>query len=124
LRHTIRAWGFNRFDGLSNVNWFTLGKKFQLKRHRPIKPAARPATPWSEPGPLREEVSRDIVTELVGPERYVFELREGSPGIDRLVKAMINLELHGLMDCAYEIATRFRPMLQTRFDVNERCDCY
>jgi len=26
------------------------------------------------------------------------ELREGSPGIDRPIKAMINFELHGLMN--------------------------
>ena len=30
---------------------------------------------------------------------------------------MINFELHGLMDCAYQIATQFRPVLETRFDV-------
>jgi len=48
LRHASRGSVFNGFDRLSNVNWFTFGRKFQLKRHRPIEPAcARRANPIS-----------------------------------------------------------------------------
>jgi DNA mismatch repair ATPase MutS len=31
---------------------------------------------------------------------------------------MINFELHGLMDCAVELAEHFRPLLSSRFDVD------
>ena len=102
---------------------------------RPAYRQALAANPWGEPDPLKGEVPhldvgapgtidvvfcRDLVAETTEPERYVFrEVDFGSPPIDQLIKAMINFELHGLMDCAYEIAAQFRPVLETRFDVEK-----
>ena len=40
------------------------------------------------------------------------------PTTDKLIKAMINFELHGLMDCAVEIADHFRAQLAERLDVD------
>src|SRR5262245_57559824 len=40
------------------------------------------------------------------------------PTTDKLIKAMINFELHGLMDCAVEIADHFRAQLGERLDVD------
>jgi hypothetical protein len=40
------------------------------------------------------------------------------PTTDKLIKAMINFELHGLMDCAVEIAEHFRAQLAERLDVD------
>ncbi len=38
------------------------------------------------------------------------------PTTDKIVKSMINFELHGLMDCAVELAEYFRPLLSHRLD--------
>jgi hypothetical protein len=40
------------------------------------------------------------------------------PTTDKLIKAMINFELHGLMDCAVDIADHFRAQLAERLDVD------
>ena len=41
------------------------------------------------------------------------------PSIDNVIKAMINFELHGLMDCAVELAATFRDVLAPRLDVEK-----
>jgi len=40
------------------------------------------------------------------------------PAVDKLIKAMIIFELHGLMDCAVEIGMQFREHLEERLDVS------
>src|SRR5262249_17449167 len=40
------------------------------------------------------------------------------PTIDKLIKSQINFELHGLMDCAVDIAHHFRERLTPRLDVD------
>ena len=41
------------------------------------------------------------------------------PTTDKLIKSMINFELHGLMDCSVDIAEHFRKQLAHRLDVDE-----
>jgi len=111
---------------------------FDLNIVRSARPAYRSALaahPWAEPDPLNGEVPhldvgapgtidvvfcRDLVAEVNEPGQYGFlGVPPGRPSVDQLIKAMINFELHGLMDCAYEIATQFRPLLETRLDVEK-----
>jgi FkbM family methyltransferase len=44
------------------------------------------------------------------------------PSLDRILKMMIIFELHGLMDCAVELASRFRESLMSRLDVDRAID--
>jgi hypothetical protein len=41
------------------------------------------------------------------------------PSADMVIKAMINFELHGLMDCAVELAATFRELLAQRLEVEK-----
>jgi FkbM family methyltransferase len=63
---------------------------------------------------------RDFVAEKDHPHHF-FDLRsaESEPSVDKIIKAMINFELHGLMDCAVDLAVRFREKLKERLDVDE-----
>jgi FkbM family methyltransferase len=96
--------------------------------------AARRRQPWPEPDPVgdvpRLDVGapgtldivfcRDFVAEELHPAQYCFDpVVAGTPHVDRLIKAMINFELHGLMDCAFDLGVRFRDRLGERFDVHE-----
>jgi hypothetical protein len=98
---------------------------------------ARAATPLPEPDPMADvpdldvgppEVldvvfCRDFVAERATPDRYRFQgVPEGPPTVDQLIKAMVNFELHGLMDCAFEILTAFRRELEGRLDVGKAAD--
>jgi FkbM family methyltransferase len=49
-------------------------------------------------------------------------LRRRPPSLDTLIKSMINFELHGLMDCAVELAVIFRDELAPRLDVDRAID--
>ncbi len=95
---------------------------------------ARAAHPLAEPDPMTEiphldigapgtldvVFCRDFVAESRQPGAYEFSLvPDKAPSVDQLIKAMINFELHGLMDCAYDIAAQFRENLQTRLDVDK-----
>jgi FkbM family methyltransferase len=72
------------------------------------------------PGTLDAVFCRDFVAEDVESDRYRFHgVPPGPPSIDRLIKAMINFELHGLMDCAYDVGVHFRDRLTHRIDVNQ-----
>jgi hypothetical protein len=100
---------------------------------RPAYLAAKARHPWPQADPMRDwpdlEVGqpstvdavfcRDFVMEDVAPERFG-HLPEAvlEPTIDKLVKSMINFELHGLMDCAVDIAAHFRDRLAQRLDVD------
>jgi hypothetical protein len=62
---------------------------------------------------------RDFVSEQVTPT--LFAKVPGAvtdPTTDKIIKSMINFELHGLMDCAVELAEHFRPLLSHRLDVD------
>jgi len=66
---------------------------------------------------------RDLVAERNSPQSYInrpspYQL----PSVDKLIKAMINFELHGLMDCAFEIGVEFREHLEQRMDVSWALD--
>ena len=101
---------------------------------RPSYQAARAAQPLMEPdpltdvphldvgalGPLDVILCRDFVAEKHHPENYQFSgVPTGRPSVDQLIKAMINFELHGLMDCAYDLAVEFRDELGSRLDVDK-----
>jgi FkbM family methyltransferase len=90
--------------------------------------------PWLEPDPLSEAphldvgppgaldvvFCRDFVAEAVNPASYSYAAVPAEPpGVDQLIKAMINFELYGLMDCAFDIAVHFRERLQKRLDVDK-----
>ena len=108
-----------------------------VRTQQPAFRAARAANPLPKPDPMTEVphldvgrpgtidavFCRDFVAEAVNPTQYYFaEVPQGPPSVDRLIKTMINFELHGLMDCAVEIAVHFRPQLQDRFPVDTAID--
>jgi hypothetical protein len=60
---------------------------------------------------------RDFVFEQVTPMHLAkVPGAVTDPTTDKIVKSMINFELHGLMDCAVELAEYFRPLLSHRLD--------
>ena len=104
-----------------------------VRHPRPAYVAARERHPWPAADPLHDHPDLDVGQ----PRTYDFVfcrdfvLEQKKPGIfadvpdavtrpttDKLIKAMINFELHGLMDCAVEIADYFRPQLAERLDVD------
>jgi len=101
---------------------------------RPSYVAARRRQPWPEPDPMRDSprldvgqpttfdftFCRDFVAEAVAPKNFVTLPQESlALTVDKLIKSMINFELHGLMDCAVDLAEHFRATLLPRFDVDE-----
>jgi FkbM family methyltransferase len=104
-----------------------------VRHPRPAYVAARERHPWPAADPLHDYPYLDVGQ----PRTYDFlfcrdfVLEQKKPGIfadvpdavtrpttDKLIKAMINFELHGLMDCAVEIADHFRTQLAERLDVD------
>ena len=95
--------------------------------------AARAKHPWHQVDPMHHWPDmdigqpatvdalfcRDFVMEDKSPERFG-RLPDAilEPAIDKLIKSMINFELHGLMDCAVDIAHHFRDRLASRLDVD------
>src|SRR5262249_53704009 len=88
--------------------------------------AARAAHPWPAADPMHDSPDldvgqpatfdfvfcRDFVQEHTSPHNYMTaENAVTKPTVDKLIKSMINFELHGLMDCAVDIAEHFRPVL-------------
>jgi FkbM family methyltransferase len=110
---------------------------FDLNAVRTARPSyleARAREPWPE-NDIMDELPRldvgqprtfdfvfcrDFVQEAMSPHHFT-TLPNASvePTVDKLIKTMINFELHGLMDCAVEIATHFRETLSPRFDIDE-----
>jgi len=62
---------------------------------------------------------RDFVAEHTKPEQYPLSTVPGQPSLDEIIKAAMNFELYGLMDCAYDLVVHFRDRLQSRFKVEE-----
>jgi FkbM family methyltransferase len=66
---------------------------------------------------------RDLTAERNSPQSYInIPSPCQLPSVDKLIKAMINFELHGLMDCAFEIGIEFREHLEQRMDVSWALD--
>jgi FkbM family methyltransferase len=104
-----------------------------MRTARPSYVAAKARHPWpaldpmndvpdlnvGAPGTIDALFCRDFVSEQVTPKHFakvpdaVSELTT-----DKIIKSMINFELHGLMDCAVELAEHFRPLLSHRLDVD------
>ncbi len=89
--------------------------------------AARPAAESSQnevsmlapgrPGTCDVLFCRDFATELRDPGAFWQGTVPRPPSTEMIIKAMINFELHGLMDCAIELAATFRDLLAPRLDV-------
>jgi FkbM family methyltransferase len=105
-----------------------------VRAPRPTYAAALRKRPWAEPdilsevphldvgapGTLDVVFCRDFPREADTADSYAFAaVPAGPPSADQLIKAMINFELHGLMDCAFDVASRFREHLRNRFDVDK-----
>jgi len=66
---------------------------------------------------------RNFAAERRNPEDFGHEGPQWRPpSADTLIKAMINFELHGLMDCAVDLAATFRDVLVPRLDVDRAID--
>jgi FkbM family methyltransferase len=104
-----------------------------VRHPRPAYVAARERHPWPPADPLHDYPNldvgqprtydfvfcRDFVLEQKKPEMFA-DVPDAvtRPTTDKLIKAMINFELHGLMDCAVEIADYFRTQLAERLNVD------
>ncbi len=104
-----------------------------VRHPRPAYVTARERHPWPAADPLHDYPDldvgqprtydfvfcRDFVLEQKKPEMFA-DVPDAvtRPTTDKLIKAMINFELHGLMDCAVEIADYFRTQLAERLDVD------
>jgi FkbM family methyltransferase len=85
-------------------------------RMRTLRVAGRPTT-------FDFVFCRDFIAERDSPQCYIHSpLLHELPSVDKLIKAMINFELHGLMDCAFEIGVQFRERLEQRLDVSLALD--
>jgi FkbM family methyltransferase len=79
-----------------------------------------PAFAIGRPGTCDILFCRDFAAERRNPEDFRRESLPGRPpSADTLIKSMINFELHGLMDCAVELAATFRDLLAPRLDVDQ-----
>jgi FkbM family methyltransferase len=66
---------------------------------------------------------RNFALEQQNPDEFGSQsVRMRPPTPDTLIKAMINFELHGLMDCAVDVAVAFRDLLAPRLDVDRAID--
>jgi hypothetical protein len=101
---------------------------------RPSYVAARARRPWPKPDIMKDPpppdigqlgtfdflFCRDFVAEAASPLHFVtLPGASLSPTVDKLIKCMINFELHGLMDCAVDLAKYYRGQLSERIDVEE-----
>jgi hypothetical protein len=104
-----------------------------MRTARPSYVAAKARHPWPAPDPMNDAPDlnvgapgtidalfcRDFVSEQVTPKHFVkVPGAVTGPTTDKIIKSMINFELHGLMDCAVELADHFRPLLSHRLDVD------
>ena len=104
-----------------------------VRHPRPAYVAARERHPWPPADPLHDvpylDVGQPRTYDFVFCRDFVLEHKKPEifadvpdavtrPTTDKLIKAMINFELHGLMDCAVEIADYFRTQLAERLDVD------
>jgi FkbM family methyltransferase len=105
-----------------------------IRYWRPAYVAARAKHPWppadpmhdapdldiGQPGTFDFVFCRDFVAEDVNPIKFPRVTGSvTSPTVDKLIKSMINFELHGLMDCAVDLGDHFHALLQERLDADE-----
>jgi FkbM family methyltransferase len=62
---------------------------------------------------------RDFVAEKTSPHHFAPENTATPLTADRIIKTMMNFELHGLMDCAYDHAETFADLLGPRLDLEK-----
>jgi FkbM family methyltransferase len=104
-----------------------------MRTARPSYVAAKARHPWpaldpmkdvpdlnvGAPGTVDALFCRDFVSEQVTPTHFAkVPGAVTDPTTDKIIKSMINFELHGLMDCAVELAEHFRALLSHRLDVD------
>jgi FkbM family methyltransferase len=104
-----------------------------MRTARPSYVAAKARHPWPALDPMKDAPDlyagapgtvdalfcRDFVSEQVTPAHFAnVPGAVTEPTTDKIIKSMINFELHGLMDCAVELAEHFRPLLSHRLDVD------
>jgi FkbM family methyltransferase len=104
-----------------------------MRTARPSYVAAKARHPWPAPDPMNDAPDlcmgapgtidalfcRDFVSEQVTPTHFAtVPGAVTEPTMDKIIKSMINFELHGLMDCAAELAEHFRPLLSHHLDVD------
>jgi FkbM family methyltransferase len=133
------AWPAHRCNAFGEINELMARQRLRLfdlnfyRRPRSTYVAARQKHPWTPPDPKHGvppvdvgqprtfEVlfCRDFVAETTSPRHVPIPSdATPAPSTDKVIKAMINFELHGLMDCAVELAEHFRERLAERFDVD------
>jgi FkbM family methyltransferase len=104
-----------------------------VRHARPAYVSARERHPWPPADALHDVPYLDVGQPQTFDFLFCrdFVLEQKKPGIfadvpgaittpttDKLIKNMINFELHGLMDCAVETADYFRAQLAERLDVD------
>jgi FkbM family methyltransferase len=104
-----------------------------MRTARPSYVAAKARHPWPAPDPMKDVADldvgapgtidalfcRDFVSEQVTPTHFAkVPGAVTEPTTDKIIKGMVNFELHGLMDCAVELAGHFRSLLSHRLDVD------
>ncbi len=104
-----------------------------MRTARPSYVAAKARHPWPDLDPMKDTPDlyagapgtidalfcRDFVAEQVTPTHFAtVPGAVTEPTTDKIIKSMINFELHGLMDCAVELAEHFRSLLSHRLDVD------
>jgi FkbM family methyltransferase len=104
-----------------------------MRTARPSYVAAKARHPWpaldpmndapdlymGAPGTVDALFCRDFVSEQVTSTHFAtVPGAVTEPTTDKIIKSMINFELHGLMDCAVELAEHFRPLLSHRLHVD------
>jgi len=104
-----------------------------MRTARPSYIAAKARHPWpaldpmkdvpdldvGAPGTIDALFCRDFVSEQVAPTHFATVADAVTePTTDKIIKSMINFELHGLMDCAVELAEHFRLLLSHHLDVD------
>src|SRR6266446_9369586 len=104
-----------------------------MRTARPSYVAAKARHPWPTPDPTKDVPDLDVgapgTIDALFCRDFVFEQvtpmhlakvpgAVTDPTTDKIIKSMINFELHGLMDCAVELADYFRPLLSHRLDVD------
>ena len=102
-----------------------------MRTARPSYVAAKARHPWPTPDPTKDVPDLDVgapgTIDALFCRDFVFEQvtpmhlatvpgAVTDPTTDKIIKSMINFELHGLMDCAVELAEYFRPLLSHRLD--------
>ena len=133
------VWPAHTCNAFAEINELMVRQRLRLfdlnfyRRPRPTYLVARQKHPWPPADPMRDvppidvgqprtfEVlfCRDFVAEAVDPQAFAARPHPvATPSTDKIIKAMINFELHGLMDCAVDLADHFRARLADRFDVD------